>query len=147
MFLHQHNRDQGTEKRFSRVARERIATYAWPGNVRELHNVVHRAFVLCDGDVDVDLDSQQPDPVAAIVRTGDPRFASARAVTIAIGTSLDEAERALILATLDAVSGSKVQAAKVLGISLKTLYNRMQAYRGVGGAPNRPDRCRLVAVA
>jgi DNA-binding NtrC family response regulator len=57
-----------------------------------------------------------------------------RDVTIRVGTSLDDAERALIMATLDAVSGSKAKAAQVLGISLKTLYNRLHAYRGNGFA-------------
>jgi two-component system, NtrC family, response regulator AtoC len=53
-----------------------------------------------------------------------------RDVTIRVGTSLDEAERTLIMATLDSVAGSKAKAAQVLGISLKTLYNRLHAYRG-----------------
>jgi DNA-binding NtrC family response regulator len=49
-----------------------------------------------------------------------------------VGTSLDDAERTLIMATLDSVAGSKAKAAQVLGISLKTLYNRLHAYRGGG---------------
>ena len=53
-------------------------------------------------------------------------------MTIRVGTSLDDAERALIMATLDSVAGSKAKAAQVLGISLKTLYNRLHAYRGNG---------------
>ena len=53
MFLQEHNREHGTDKRFSRASRERIAAHPWPGNVRELRNVVYRAFVLCDGEVDV----------------------------------------------------------------------------------------------
>ena len=52
-----------------------------------------------------------------------------RDVVIKVGTSLEEAERVLIMATLNAVSGSKARAAEVLGISLKTLYNRLHAYR------------------
>jgi DNA-binding NtrC family response regulator len=73
---------------------------------------------------------------------------SSRMIAVPVGTSLDEAERALILATLDSVAGSKVQAAKLLGISLKTLYNRLQAYRGVRNTANaRTDGCHLAAVA
>jgi DNA-binding NtrC family response regulator len=56
----------------------------------------------------------------------------AKDVTIRVGTSLDDAERALIMATLDSVAGSKAKAAQVLGISLKTLYNRLHAYRSNG---------------
>ena len=51
---------------------------------------------------------------------------------IPVGMSLDAAERALITATLDSVSGSKAKAAQVLGISLKTLYNRLHAYGDAG---------------
>ena len=61
------------------------------------------------------------------------------ALRIPIGTRLDEAERVLILATLAAVSGSKVKAAQALGISLKTLYNRLHAYRAAAAvADSRP---------
>jgi DNA-binding NtrC family response regulator len=73
-----------------------------------------------------------------------------RDVTIRVGTSLDDAERALIMATLDAVSGSKAKAAQVLGISLKTLYNRLHAYRGNGfatGAASAAVACGDVAMA
>ena len=56
-------------------------------------------------------------------------------MTIKVGTSLEEAERALIMATLNAVAGSKARAAEVLGISLKTLYNRLHSYRGEADAP------------
>ncbi len=65
--------------------------------------------------------------------------AGPEALRIPIGTRLDEAERVLILATLAAVSGSKVKAAHALGISLKTLYNRLHAYRAAaaGAEPKR----------
>jgi len=75
---------------------------------------------------------------------------AARDVTIRVGTSLDDAERALIMATLDAVSGSKAKAAQVLGISLKTLYNRLHAYRGNGfatGVASSSAACGDVALA
>jgi DNA-binding NtrC family response regulator len=143
MFLREHNRDHGTAKRFAPAARARIAAHHWPGNVRELRNVVHRAFVLCDGDVEVALEPAERRPTAV---TGIHDAADAPdvlAVSVPVGTSLDEAERVLILATLDAVAGSKAQAAKVLGISLKTLYNRLQAYRG----PACAGGCRVAAVA
>jgi DNA-binding NtrC family response regulator len=72
-------------------------------------------------------------------------------VTIRVGTSLDDAERALIMATLDSVAGSKAKAAQVLGISLKTLYNRLHAYRGNGFDAaqeiHAPAPCASVAMA
>jgi DNA-binding NtrC family response regulator len=67
---------------------------------------------------------------AAIAARTSAHGGTARDVTIRVGTSLDDAERTLIMATLDSVAGSKAKAAQVLGISLKTLYNRLHAYRG-----------------
>ena len=145
MFLQEHNREHGTDKRFSIASRERIAADPWPGNVRELRNVVYRAFVLCDGEVDVGRSDAR---VFAGAAGEDAHVRSARTVTVPVGTSLDEAERALILATLEAVGGNKIEAADLLGISLKTLYNRLQAYRGLGsGATVRPAGRRLMVVA
>jgi DNA-binding NtrC family response regulator len=145
-FLDEHNREHGTDKRYSAAAREQIAADPWPGNVRELRNIIYRAFVLCDGEVEVGRTDARS---IAGAQPGDGgRVPPAQTVTLSVGTSLDEAERALILATLDAVAGSKVEAADLLGISLKTLYNRLQAYRGLGnGAPPRPAGRRLMVVA
>ncbi len=147
MFLAELNDAHGTDKSYTDEARERIASFAWPGNVRELKNVIHRGYVLSDEGVDVDIPGATKEsagtralavPSAAAisvplshVRVPAP-VGGPRDVTIRVGTSLDEAERALIMATLDAVSGSKAKAAQVLGISLKTLYNRLHAYRGNG---------------
>jgi DNA-binding NtrC family response regulator len=148
MFLSELNAEHGTEKTFAARARERIAGFSWPGNVRELKNVVHRGYVLSDDVVDIDVPEASETSIAAqksiaaIAVPGMPSINSAiaarvsahsdaaRDVTIRVGTSLDDAERALIMATLDSVAGSKAKAAQVLGISLKTLYNRLHAYRG-----------------
>jgi DNA-binding NtrC family response regulator len=156
MFLAELNEEHGTEKIYSQQARERLAAFSWPGNVRELKNVVHRGYVLSDDEVEVDVpDSSKdasgvPQPVAMVAVPGMPSITSAiaarasapcrdvREVIIRVGTSLDDAERALIMATLDSVTGSKAKAAQVLGISLKTLYNRLHAYRG-GGSDAAPE--------
>lgn len=150
MFLAQLNDAHGTDKTYARHARARIAAFSWPGNVRELKNVIHRGYVLSDDEVEVDVpDSTQeamalPQAASPVTVPSIPSINSAIAarlsvpcgglkdVTIRVGTSLDDAERALIMATLDSVSGSKAKAAQVLGISLKTLYNRLHAYRGSG---------------
>ena len=150
MFLAEFNDEYGTDKIYTQQARERIAAFSWPGNVRELKNVIHRGYVLSDNEVDVDVPDSNPDaimlphalPMAAVpsmpsinsaiaARTSAP-CSGARDVMIRVGTSLEDAERALIMATLDSVAGSKAKAAQVLGISLKTLYNRLHAYRGNG---------------
>ncbi|HWZ73701.1 MAG TPA: sigma-54 dependent transcriptional regulator [Casimicrobiaceae bacterium] len=147
MFLTELNDAHGTNKTYTHRARARIAAFSWPGNVRELKNVIHRGYVLSDDEVEVDVpDSTQeamvlPQASSTVMVPSMPSINSAIAarasapcgglkdVTIRVGTSLDDAERALIMATLDSVSGSKAKAAQVLGISLKTLYNRLHAYR------------------
>jgi len=132
MFLEQLNAEHGERKYLSELSKQRIDTHRWPGNVRELKNVIHRAFVLSDDEVSVDI-------TAPVERCAEPAFCQAQqptslcageafSVQIPVGMSLDDAERALITATLSSVSGSKSKAAQVLGISLKTLYNRLHAY-------------------
>ena len=114
-FLATLNEAQGTSKRLSAAARDRIVAHPWRGNVRELKNEMQRAFILSERVIELsDLSSG---PGAA------PAAPSA-------GGSLSEAERVLILGTLDQCSGDKKAAAKILGISLKTLYNRLHIYAG-----------------
>jgi DNA-binding NtrC family response regulator len=140
MFLQQLNNEHEESKRLSESAKSRILEYCWPGNVRELKNVIHRAFVLCDDEVFVDMDatlrperSAQSNIVIA-PPPGTSTFGESFSVRIPVGMSLDAAEKALITATLQAVSGSKAKAAQVLGISLKTLYNRLHAYDDAAAA-------------
>jgi DNA-binding NtrC family response regulator len=103
--------------------------------VRELKNVIHRAYVLSETEVDVDTGAEFIAPAAGAASPPCAEVASGNEVRIQVGTSLDVAERALIMATLRALDGSKSKAAHVLGISLKTLYNRLHAYGGGVCAP------------
>ena len=153
MFLQQLNEEHGESKRLSDSARAPILEYAWPGNVRELKNVIHRAFVLSDDEVFVDMDATvrpertaQPSVIVAAA-PGAPVFGESFVVRIPVGMSLDAAEKALITATLQAVSGSKSKAAQVLGISLKTLYNRLHAYEDAAAAVSRPPPAECAALA
>ncbi len=134
MFLDRLNEENGTAKTLSAEARQRIASYRWPGNVRELKNVIHRAYVMSDDEVEVDTGG---DITATVAPAAAPRAEALMgdAITIPVGTSLELAERALITATLRSLDGSKSKAAQVLGISLKTLYNRLHAYGGATRAP------------
>lgn len=153
MFLHQLNEEHAVNKSLSDRARERILDHSWPGNVRELKNVMHRAFVLSDDAVDVDIDTSkriEPAPVTTILDVAEPaksRLGEGFAVRIPVGMSLDAAEKALITATLQAVAGSKSKAAQVLGISLKTLYNRLHAYEDAAVAPPADDLSEYPALA
>jgi DNA-binding NtrC family response regulator len=138
MFLSELNEEHGEQKSLSAEGRRRIMEHAWPGNVRELKNVIHRAFVLSDEEVQVDigafsaLGQDRGEGNATVLPIGAASGAVAVAdpstLRITVGMSLDDVERALITATLQAVGGSKTEAARLLGISLKTMYNRLHAY-------------------
>jgi DNA-binding NtrC family response regulator len=116
-FLEQLNKQEGTAKSFSPAAIASLYSHGWPGNVRELKNYVQRAYILADDVIDIDL---APTSVTATE--------SAPILTVRVGSTLDEVSRRLIEATL-AECGSKRKAAEMLGISLKTLYNRLAAYK------------------
>ena len=94
-----------------------IRTHQWPGNVRELKNAVHRAFIMADSEVELDLSG-----LACPAVEGE-------CLRVPIGTPLAEMERQAIFATLDHCGGNKRRAAEILGVSLKTLYNRLAAYQ------------------
>jgi DNA-binding NtrC family response regulator len=119
-FLQVLNEKGNTSKEFSRSSLEVIRSYSWPGNVRELKNVVHRAFILSSDVLDIeecisDLTTKKP-----TVHEGYLNFF--------VGTPLADAQKEIILATLKHYSGNKRLTAETLGISLKTLYNRLKEY-------------------
>jgi DNA-binding NtrC family response regulator len=118
-FLGQLNERQGTSKRFTEEALERLRSHVWPGNVRELKNVVHRAFIMADQEI---TPRSLPREVG-----GDSGFQ--RSLHFQVGSSIEDVEKRLIMATLEAYTGNKRKTADVLGVSLKTLYNRLNTYR------------------
>ncbi len=147
-FLTAFGAQEGQAKHFSAAALERLAQYRWPGNVRELRNAVQRAYVMAAGDV---IDEQWlPQPsllshaaAGGVVAPATPPAARRTAslsdeafeqesITLTIGTTLASAERTLILATLRHHHHQKERTAAALGISLKTLYNRLKEYAADG---------------
>jgi DNA-binding NtrC family response regulator len=124
-FLAELNAEAGTCKRFSRTAAEAMRTHLWPGNVRELKNAVHRAYILADGEVDLDFANPAASPAAG---------AGGERLEFPVGTALADMERQAIFATLNHCRGNKRRCAEILGISLKTLYNRLAAYHAVAAA-------------
>jgi DNA-binding NtrC family response regulator len=98
--------------------------YSWPGNVRELRNTLERAVIVCEGPV---IETRHLPPgfgqMTALSAVNDPD-----AVRLGVGTTVEEAERLLILKTLEATSNNKTRAAEILGISLKTLHNKLKEY-------------------
>ncbi|MEO8679372.1 MAG: sigma-54 dependent transcriptional regulator [Vicinamibacterales bacterium] len=119
-------RDHRTVKAVSPEAMRLLEQYDWPGNVRELRNVIERATILTRGDMI---------ETAHLPALGHPASSSAPAVragvTIAPGMTVDEAEQKLIVATLEAAGGNKTRAAEMLGISLKTLHNKLNRFKEV----------------
>ncbi len=103
---------------------ERLMNHTWPGNVRELRNVLERAVIVADGEL---VTASHLLPLAGDGRAAAPAPAG-DGVTIPLGTTLDETERQLILRTLEAQGHNKTQTARVLGISLKTLHNKLRRY-------------------
>ncbi len=94
-----------------------LERYGWPGNVRELENVVHRAFAL-RGRLKIT-------PADLF----DHSVESAESAGLQAGQSVDEMERKLIMTTLEQTNGNRTHAAKLLGISLRTLRNKLREYR------------------
>jgi two-component system response regulator AtoC len=125
-FLDALNTAEGTQKRFSAAALERLEHHDWPGNVRELKNSIQRAYIMAEGEVDV---SSLPPELGAPPVSAVGSAPADDGPALKVGTSLSEAERHLILATLDHYQGDKKKTAEVLGISLKTLYNRLNVYK------------------
>ena len=104
-------------------AREALRSYHWPGNLRELRNVIERSVIVAKGSRIRKEDL--PTPVLSPQARSKPEAA----VEFPVGTTVDEAERSLILKTLDATGQNKTKAAEILGISLKTLHNKLKKYR------------------
>src|SRR5450432_3166557 len=105
--------------------------YSWPGNVRELRNTIERAIIVCDAGV-IETKHLPPGFGQAPLRTAanDPD-----AVRLGVGTTVEEAEKMLILKTLEATSNNKTRAAEILGISLKTLHNKLKEYGSSNAEP------------
>jgi DNA-binding NtrC family response regulator len=116
-FLLERCRALGARKRWTSAALERLRRHDWPGNVRELEAVVRRAAAHSGSELGA----------ASLPFPGEPLDAGC--FEVRVGASIESVERRLILATLASCRGNKPEAARVLGISLKTLYNRLSLYR------------------
>lgn len=118
-FLNELNAKESVQKTFSTGLLEKLKLYNWPGNVRELKNVVHRAFIMANEVIDLDC---LPAELGVSPEPKGPYF------TVRVGCSIASVERRLIVATLEEYGGNKEKVAETLGISLKTLYNRLHEY-------------------
>ncbi len=125
-FLNEFNRVNGKAVRaVEQDAMYILENYPWPGNIRELRNVIERATILAEGDfIEV---KHLP---ATLVQKGEESLPT---LTLAPGTTVDEAERRLIILTLEHCRNNKTRAAEILGISLKTLHNKLNRIKDETG--------------
>jgi transcriptional regulator with PAS, ATPase and Fis domain len=110
------------------AALQRLQGYAWPGNVRELRNVIERAVLLVDGDT-----IETPHLPEGLSVT-DATSEAVPALRLPFGITLDDAEKALILQSLQLTGNNKTRAAAILGINVKTLHNKLTRYYASGRA-------------
>jgi DNA-binding NtrC family response regulator len=99
-------------------------SYSWPGNVRELRNTLERAVIVCEGGGLIET-KHLPPGFGQSVR---PMVNDPDTVHLGVGTTVGEAEKLLILKTLQVTGNNKTRAAEILGISLKTLHNKLKEY-------------------
>ncbi len=132
-------------------ARKLLLSNAWRGNVRELENTIHRAVLLARG--------AEIGPEAVMTPEGETlgpaagRDPAARAAQTAeamtrslVGHTVADVERELILDTLDHCLGNRTHAAKILGISIRTLRNKLSEYSSAGIAVAEPGQARVSAL-
>ncbi len=137
------------QRELSAAARQGLMQYQWPGNVRELENTIHRSVLLAQGD-EIALEAiRLPDgsPIAgAGVRQASTPAASDAEETVdgqrLVGKTVAEVERDLILDTLDHCLGNRTHAANILGISIRTLRNKLKQYGDEGVTVPMPGAMR-----
>jgi DNA-binding NtrC family response regulator len=108
----------------SEAVLNQFRAYSWPGNVRELRNTLERAVIVCDTSV-IETRHLPPGFGQTPIR---PSSEDSDGVHLGVGTTVEEAEKLLILKTLESTSNNKTKAAEILGISLKTLHNKLKEY-------------------
>lgn len=131
-FLEDVARREGHTRVFTPAALRALQAYPWPGNVRELRNAVQRAYVMAEGEEVTGewIPAAAGHPADAGTGADGAQGGAGDGIRVPVGTSLAETERKLILATLGHFQNHKERTAAALGVSLKTLYNRLKEYEG-----------------
>lgn len=114
-------------KPISKEAEQKLLNYLWPGNVRELENTIHRAVLLSTGE-EIDVSAIILDDENSVINKEDEVMSGAEFV----GNTLANAERNLIIDTLKHTMGNRTTAANILGISIRTLRNKLKQYQEEG---------------
>ena len=132
------------ERPLSAEARRRLVAHRWPGNVRELENAMHRAVLLSSGSEIEEFAIRLPDgqPMASPPEASVARTASMAAEAVSrgfVGQTVAQVEQQLILDTLNHCVGNRTHAANILGISIRTLRNKLKEYSEAGVAVPAPQ--------
>jgi DNA-binding NtrC family response regulator len=132
------------ERPLAAAARQLLLAHAWPGNVRELENAIHRAVLLAEGAeigpaaIELTAPARPPPGETATAAAAPPPMPGTAPqhsrVAALVGRKVEEVERELILETLAHCLGNRTRAAEILGISIRTLRNKLQDYRAAGVA-------------
>jgi DNA-binding NtrC family response regulator len=124
---------------FTEEAERRLGDWNWPGNVRELENSIHRAVILLEGgDIEPDhllfepLPSQDRKPKFTLVTDKGDYLGAISSSSPLANRALADLEREAILCTLEATRGNKTEAARRLGVTARTLSNKMKLWRDLG---------------
>ena len=135
-FLRDISEREGASKYLTPAALQRLQAYQWPGNVRELRNVLQRAYVMAEGRAITDewLPTNGPGVAIASRSAGASSMADNDALSFPLGSSLADVEQQLILRTLHHFGNHKERTAAALGVSLKTLYNKLKGYEATSAA-------------
>ena len=135
-FLRDISEREGASKYLTPAALQRLQAYQWPGNVRELRNVLQRAYVMAEGRAITDewLPTNGPGVAIASRSAGASSLAENGALSFPLGSSLADVEQQLILRTLHHFGNHKERTAAALGVSLKTLYNKLKGYEATSAA-------------
>ena len=115
-------------KEMTPAAEQKLLNYLWPGNVRELENTVHRAVILSTGDK-IDEDAILLDDIDAVIN---PAAGTEMSGAEFVGSTVASMERNLIIDTLKHTMGNRTTAANILGISIRTLRNKLKQYQDEG---------------
>lgn len=126
-FIRKYSESNGIVLRpLSKAALAKLDSHSWPGNVRELENTIHRAVLLASGS------AIDEDAILLTDSYNNPNANDSAATSAFIGRTVDDVERDLILGTLDHCLGNRTHAANILGISIRTLRNKLKTYSDAG---------------
>jgi two-component system, response regulator FlrC len=122
------------------AAMQKLAAHPWPGNVRELENTMHRAVLLASGDeIDAEAVTLSGDAEAASAGTAGGNGGAAESGAL-VGRTVADVERELIIDTLSHCLGNRTHAATILGISIRTLRNKLKQYGDDGFSVPQPGQ-------